>query len=225
MALRELAGAIIDVFAKDGFNIITCSRNKDDLIQLKNDIEAEYNVLVKTFVADLESAEQAKAFGDFVMDNAEKVDVLVNNAGVFLPGKIMEEEEGVFEKQMSINVASAYHISRKVSSKLKKAESCIINICSTASFVAYTNGGSYCISKFAMLGMTKVLREELKEDKISVTALMPGATRTSSWAGSSVPEERFIDPVEVAKAAKLAYDSRHTASIEELVIRPISGDL
>jgi short-subunit dehydrogenase len=222
---KGIGRAIINVFASNGFDIITCSRNIDNLIKLKEEVESEFGCSVKTFVADLESAEQAKAFGDFVCDQTDTLDALINNAGIFLPGNILQEEEGVFEKQMAINVAAAYHVSRKAGKLLKKGDSCLINLCSTASFMAYTNGGSYCVSKFAILGMTKVLREELKEDKIAVTALMPGATNTSSWEGTSVPKERFIDPNEVAKTAWMAYDVRNTASLEQIVIRPIEGDL
>jgi len=51
---------------------------------------------------------------------------------------------------------------------------------------------SYFISKYAMLGMTKVLREEMKTFDVKVTAIMPGATYTASWEGSDMPEDRFV---------------------------------
>ncbi len=60
--------------------------------------------------------------------------------------------------------------------------------------MAYPNGGSYCVSKFALYGMTKVFREELKPFGIKVTALLPGATLTESWAGTELPESRFMQP-------------------------------
>jgi NADP-dependent 3-hydroxy acid dehydrogenase YdfG len=87
------------------------------------------------------------------------------------------------------------------------------------------NGGSYCISKYAQLGFTKVLREELKEDKIRVSAILPGATLTNSWAGTDLPKERFLDSSSVAQLILTAYKLPQSAVIEEILVRPMDGDL
>ncbi|MBL7876963.1 MAG: SDR family NAD(P)-dependent oxidoreductase, partial [Cyclobacteriaceae bacterium] len=101
----------------------------------------------------------------------------------------------------------------------------IFNICSIASIKAYPNGGSYAISKFALLGFSKVLREELKEHGIRVTAVLPGATKTASWAGSTLPDSRFIKPEDVAETIFSAYSLSPNAVVEELLIRPQLGDI
>ncbi len=98
-------------------------------------------------------------------------------------------------------------------------------MCSTASIIPYTNGGSYCISKFALYGMTKVLREELKEHGVRVTAVLPGATLTASWEGVDLPAERFMKPEDVAQAMFTAWSLSSQAVIEELLIRPQLGDI
>src|SRR6185295_4677495 len=114
----------------------------------------------------------------------------------------------------------SYHITRGLLPSILKTQGAhIFNLCSTASIMAYTNGGSYCISKFAMLGFTKVLREELKTQNIKVTAVLPGATFTNSWAGTSLPKERFIPPQEIARAIWDCYNLKN-AVVEELLIRP-----
>ena len=83
----------------------------------------------------------------------------------------MDEEEGSFEKQINTNLSSSYHLTRQSIHAIRKSSKpYIFNICSTASITPYLNGGSYCISKYAQMGFTKVLREELKEDKIKVSA-------------------------------------------------------
>jgi short-subunit dehydrogenase len=89
----------------------------------------------------------------------------------------------------------------------------------------YINGGSYCISKFALLGMTKVLREEMKEHGVRVTAILPGATLTASWEGANLPPERFMKPDDVAEAILTAYKMSDRSVVEELVIRPQLGDI
>jgi short-subunit dehydrogenase len=101
----------------------------------------------------------------------------------------------------------------------------IFMMCSTASIIPYTNGGSYCISKFALYGMTKVLREELKEHGVRVTAVLPGATLTASWEGVDLPAERFMKPEDVAQAMFTAWSLSSQAVIEELLIRPQLGDI
>ena len=107
----------------------------------------------------------------------------------------------------------------------KRKKGHIFNICSTASITAYTNGGSYCISKFAMYGMSKVLREELKADQIRVTSVMPGATFTASWEGVDLPEDRFMKPEDVAEMIFTTYQLSDRTVVEDLVIRPQLGDL
>jgi hypothetical protein len=98
-------------------------------------------------------------------------------------------------------------------------------MCSIASFTAYKNGGSYAITKFALLGFSKSLREELKESGIRVTAVMPGATLTSSWEGVELPEERFMKPEDVAEVIFNAYFISERSVVEEIIIRPQLGDI
>ena len=101
----------------------------------------------------------------------------------------------------------------------------IFNMCSIASITAYPNGGSYGISKFALLGYTKVLRQELKEQNIKVTAIMPGATWSDSWAGVELPYERLMEAKDIAESVWAAYNLGKSAVVEEIVIRPQLGDL
>lgn len=98
-------------------------------------------------------------------------------------------------------------------------------MCSVASIKAYPNGGSYSISKFALLGFTKALREELKPYNIKVTALVTGATLTDSWKGTSLPPSRFMKPEDVAQSIwDIAHLSDNTV-VEEILLRPMLGDI
>jgi short-subunit dehydrogenase len=154
------------------------------------------------------------------------VDLLVNNAGVYLPGQIHDEPEKNLEFLLMVNLISAYHITRGVlETMIPRRSGHIFNIGSTASILAYPNGGSYCISKFAMYGMTKVLREELKELGIRVTAVLPGATFTQSWLGTDLPEERFMKPADIAETIWSAYNLSGNTVVEEVIMRPQLGDI
>lgn len=223
---KGIGRAIIERFACEGYTIATCARNEQDLDALKQDVEAHCGNKVLINVADLSKKQQVNDFIEFIRLTGKPVAVLVNNTGKFVPGTVHEEEEGVLESQIETNLYSAYRVSRGIIPDMKKRKKGhIFNMCSTASIMAYSNGGSYCISKFAMYGMSKVLREELKDFNLRVTSVMPGATYTASWEGVDVPEERFMKPEDVAEMVYSTYMLSDRTVVEDLVIRPQLGDL
>lgn len=213
---KGIGRAIANRFVAEGFEALVCARSVDGI--------QEPGLL--PFAADLSTRDGVNALLEYIHSLNRAVDVLVNNAGVFLPGQIQNEAEGTFEQLMNTNVASAYHLTRGlVGDMVARRAGHIFMMCSTASITAYTNGGSYCLSKFALLGMSRVLREELKPHDVKVTAILPGATLTDSWAGTDLPEERFLKPDDVADSAWAAYSLSKSAVIEEILIRPQLGDI
>lgn len=223
---KGIGRAILEKFAAAGFDVCTCSRTRADLDKLSGEIASKYGVKVHYFVADMSDKQQVKAFTEFVTSLGKPVDVLVNNSGYFLPGQIIDEPEGTLESMINNNVYSAYYTTRGILPAMKRAKNGhVFNMCSIASIKAYPNGGSYSISKFALLGFSKVLREELKEFGVRVTAVLPGATLTASWAGTTHPDERFMSPEDVAEAVWSAYSLSPRSVIEELLIRPQLGDI
>jgi short-subunit dehydrogenase len=124
------------------------------------------------------------------------------------------------------NLYSAYYLTRSVVPiMLPQKSGHIFNMCSIASLIAYPNGGAYSITKFALLGFSKVLREELKEKGIRVTSIMPGATWSNSWAGVDLPKERLMEAEDIASAILNAWKMGPSAVVEEVIIRPQLGDL
>jgi short-subunit dehydrogenase len=224
---KGIGKAVVYEFARNGFNIATCARSNKDLELLAKDFKADFPELsLLTVVCDVAVKKELESFSRKVNDTFGKTDVLVNNAGIFMPGQIHNEEEGVFETQIDINLAGAYHLTRfLLDGMMKQKSGHIFNICSTASIVPYVNGGSYCISKFALLGFTKVLREEMKAHNVRVTAVLPGATFTGSWSGTTLPSSRFMRPEDIASAIYNAYSIGETAVVEEILIRPVEGDI
>ena len=226
-ATKGIGRAVALKLASEGFDIAICARNEATLHQFKSQLTQQFpdiNVFTKT--TDVSEKKAIQAFADFATERLGTVDVLVNNAGVFIPGKISEEKDGVLEKMIETNLYSAYNLTRAIlPGMMKRKKGHIFNICSIASFMAYPNGGSYSISKFAMLGMSKVLREEMKEHNIRVTAIMPGATYTASWEGSGLPEERFMKAEDVAETIWSCYRLSERTDVEEIILRPISGDI
>lgn len=213
---KGIGRAIAERFVNEGFDVVVCARAIDD-------VQGEGLI---PFTADLSDRSGVDALLRYIHSLNRPVDILVNNTGIFLPGQIQNEAEGTFELTMNTNVASAYHLTRGLlTDMIARRKGHIFMMCSTASITAYTNGGSYCISKFALLGMSRVLREELKTHGVKVTAVLPGATLTASWEGTDLPEERFMKASDVADSVWAAYTLSRSAVVEEILIRPQLGDI
>jgi short-subunit dehydrogenase len=219
--------AIVNIFSANGFNVAGCARNTTELNELHTKLSNTYpnqNFFFET--CDVSRTDTLKQFAHKALNHFKSIDVLVNNAGVFLPGTILAEPEHALEFQFQTNVASAYYLCQIIGKNmLENGHGHIFNICSTASITAYTNGGSYCISKYAMLGLNQVLRQELKDKNIKVTAVLPGATLTDSWKGTDLPKERFIPAEDIAKLVYNAYTLSPQTNVEEILVRPILGDI
>lgn len=224
---QGIGRAIIERFVAQGFDAATCARHAGDLEVLKAQIEKLHpGATVFTQQADMSVRSDVARFNDYVLSLDKPVDVLVNNAGHFVPGEIITEPEGNLESMIHANVYSAYHLTRGIVPQMKgRRTGHVFNMCSIASIQAYNNGGSYAISKFALLGFSKCLREELKSSRIRVTAVIPGATRTRSWAESELPDERFMKAEDVAAAIYGAWSLSPNSVVEEVIIRPQEGDI
>jgi NADP-dependent 3-hydroxy acid dehydrogenase YdfG len=127
---------------------------------------------------------------------------------------------------MSINLYAAYHVTRSLLPlMIEKKSGHIFNMCSIAALKAYANGGSYSISKFALMGFSKNLREELKPFNIKVTSVYPGAVYTSSWYDSGVAPSRIMEAEDIAAVIFNSSQLSPQACVEDIVIRPLLGDL
>jgi short-subunit dehydrogenase len=223
---KGIGRAIIERFAKEGFDVFTCARNEHDLASLKAHLEENFSgIKVLALSADLSKKEEVIRFAEEVKKMGNP-DVLVNNAGIFLPGALHNEPEGNFEFIMQTNLFSAYYLTRAfIQEMITRKSGHIFSMGSIAGTTAYPNGGSYAVSKWAMLGMTKCLREELKPHQIKVTSILPGATFTDSWSSSGLPAERFMKAQDVAESVWGAYNLSPQSVVEELIIRPQLGDI
>ncbi|HEV7351303.1 SDR family oxidoreductase [Telluribacter sp.] len=223
---KGIGRALVERFAGGGFDVVTCARHEPDLRALQQELSAATGSHILGQKADLSVRTDLDSFIGFMNALERPVDVLINNTGVFIPGQIHNEAEGVLEKSIETNLYSAYYLTRGLlGPMMERRQGHIFMMCSTASVTAYPNGGSYCISKFALYGLTKVLREEMKPHGVKVTALLPGATLTSSWEGTDLPEERFMKAEDVAETIWSAYHLSPGAVVEEILMRPQLGDI
>lgn len=224
-ASQGIGQGIAERFAKEGANLFLVSRNMDRQGKWQQDLSEKYGISVSTFNADLSKREEVLAFANAVLSAWEDIDVLVNNAGSFIPGSVHNEPDGQLEQMIELNLYSAYHLTRRlVPVMMRRRKGHIFNICSIAALAAYPNGGSYSISKFALEGFSKNLREEMKPFGVKVTSVHPGATYTSSWEGF-VERSRIMEVEDVANMIYAASSLSTTACVEDIILRPQLGDL
>jgi len=224
---KGIGRAIVELLASKGINVAICSRNESEIDAFIKSLKTSFpNVRAIGLKTDMSDKSEVLKFSKFVLEEFETVDILVNNAGLFIPGELTQEEDGALEKMIETNLYSAYHLTRAlVPNMIKHNSGHIFNMCSVASKIAYPNGGSYSISKFALLGFSKVLREELKTKNIKVTSILPGATWSASWEGVDLPKSRLMQADDIAKIVWSALEMSPSAVIEDIVIRPQLGDL
>jgi len=226
-ASKGIGKAVAAAFAAEGARLFLCSRNEVQLYQTVAKLQEQYpDTVIKAMPFDLSKKEAAIQFGEWVNTHCPVVDILINNAGSFLPGSIHNETDGTIESMINTNLYSAYHVTRTVLPNMMQARSGqIFNICSIASLQAYANGGSYSISKFAMLGFSKNLREEMKPYNIKVCAVLPGAVLTDSWGNFDNSNKRIMEAKDVADIVIAATKLSASAVMEDIVLRPQLGDL
>lgn len=228
-ASRGLGFAMAEKFAANGHNLFLCSQNEILLYKSMETLTTKYpSSTIKAKAFDLSNTKNVKDFGEWVLAATREsgIDILINNAGQFLPGSVHNEDEGVLEKMIEVNLYSAYHLTRILLPVMMKQKSGhIFNMCSIASFQAYANGGSYSISKFALAGFSKNLREEMKPYGIKVTAVFPGASYTDSWAASGIDKKRFMQANDIADMVFAASQLSLHACVEDIILRPQLGDI
>ena len=224
-ATKGIGRAVVEKFAQAGADIAFCARTSSDVEAMLMHLQNLYPK--QKFIAqavDMANKEQVLNFGKGIMAQWNEINVLVNNAGIFIPCKLTDPANADnFVKMMDTNLYSAYYMTQSLLPSIQQSKKAhIFNLCSIASFMAYD---SYSVSKFALLGYSKVLREELKKEKVRVTAVMPGAVRTASWDGTDLPDSRFMKVEDIADAIFACYNMSEYTVVEELILRPQLGDI
>ncbi|MBS1730586.1 MAG: SDR family oxidoreductase [Bacteroidetes bacterium] len=223
---KGLGKAMAEKFAAAGNDLFLCARNEQTLHETQLLLQAKFpQIQVRVKKTDLTNMQELSEFADWCLSYGPP-DILIHNAGSFVRGNVHDEPEGNMENMMQVNFYSAYHLTRRLlPSMIHAGSGHIFNMCSVASLKAYQNGGSYSISKFALLGFTYNLREELKSKNIKVTAIIPGAVYTDSWKESGLDKARFMQDKDIAEMVFAASQLSPSACVEEIIIRPQLGDI
>ncbi|SEC70343.1 NADP-dependent 3-hydroxy acid dehydrogenase YdfG [Maribacter dokdonensis] len=175
-ASKGMGLEITKAVLRNGDKVIATSRNTDTLIGKIE--EHEGNLLpIKLDITNEKEVKKAIIKG---IDELGHIDVVVNNAGYNLLGNIEELSDAEFRKTMDVNVFAMTHIIRNVLPHLRNQKSGhIINIASMMGYMSYHANGSYSASKYAVIGLSEALAQEIAPFGIKVTILTPGTFRTN----------------------------------------------
>jgi len=175
---KGIGKAIAIALAKEGVNVILLARTQADVDQLAVETTAlgVKSLALSADVADINSVNQAveKALAEF-----KTIDILINNAGIGSFGKFMELEPADWERIIQVNLMGTYYVTRAViPNMIERQTGDIINISSTAGLNGNAVTSAYSASKFAVMGLTDSLMQEMRKHNIRVTALTPSTVAT-----------------------------------------------
>ncbi len=221
-ATKGIGKAITLALAGEGYDLGLGARNLQELDFLRKEIQALYpDIEVITKSVDFSQKHETRNFAETFLHHWGVVDILVNNVGVYEEDDLDELNENALMKMFNVNFFSAMRLTQPFLPEFKKRKSGhIINICSVMSKKVRKKAVSYSLSKQALYGYTKILRSELRNYDVKVTAILPGSTNTASWDGLDAPVDEFVQPEDVANGVLMAIQSN--GLVEEFEIKPIN---
>ena len=175
---KGIGKAIALALAKEGVNIILVARTQEEIDSVAAKIRSlrVKALAITADVADINSVNSAveKALAEF-----DTIDILINNAGIAAFGKFLELEPTDWERIIQVNLMGTYYVTRAVlPNMIERQTGDIINISSTAGLSGNALTSAYSASKFAVLGLTESLMQEVRKHNIRVTALTPSTVAT-----------------------------------------------
>jgi len=227
-ASQGIGAAIAKTFAKElsGCRLALVARSQKNLTAVALRCMKLGAGAAEIFPCDVSDAAAVETMAAAVAKRFGVLNVLINNAGVFRAAPLFETSVEDFDEIMATNLRSVFLVSRAfVPAMAQRGRGDVFNMSSIAGLNAYPNGAAYCAAKFGVTGLTKVMRMELKDKGVRVTAVHPGATFSPSWKGSGVAEERMMPAEDVARALVDVYRTSRRTVIEEIVLRPQLGDI
>jgi len=222
-ASSGIGRAIAYRFADAGASVALIARRKNRLEEAAGEIQKRGSKAL-VVAADLDQPSEIERAFQEIRQKWGDPGILVNNAGRGTAyGSLTERSLEDYESVFNLNVRALFLATREVlPAMIQKRTGTIVNIASIAGKVGLANIALYCASKFAVMGLSEALLEEVREKNIRVAAICPGMVNTEFFDRLKVEgdRKRFIQPEDVAEAVLLCASDTQTAAFSEIIIRP-----
>jgi len=194
-----IGNAITKKLAEQNYNLFLIGKNKKKLLKLKKEIKKD-DIIVEIESVDLTNKKQINKSIKKIRKTFGKIDILINTSGIFLIKSIDKTTIEEFEESFNINVRAPFIFSKEFSKDMKKSKwGRIVNIGSSSAYNGFKNSTAYCSSKHALLGFSRALFSELKDNNVRVYSISPGSTQTEMGKLSKDQDfETFLKPKEIA---------------------------
>ena len=214
------------LLSKKGHAVAILGRDAEKLALAKDNLMAgNPNHEVLTIQQDMGAIEQLETVAHQIQSSWGQLDVLINNAGLFLPAQLLESSIADIRSMMEVNVFGVMALTRACLPLLRQSNAAyIFNVGSTASRGVFPDRAAYAITKQALLSYSQHLRQALKPEGIGVSSVLPGSTFTASWAGSGVDPNLLVDPEAIAAFIHFALEQKGKGIAEEIIITPQNFD-
>jgi len=200
---KGIGKATAIALAKEGVNLGLIARTGKDLEVLQAALVQEYGISVHTATADVGNIEEVNTAVAALQQQLGSIDILINNAGTAQFGTVVDMEPQQWEQIIQTNLMGTYYVSRTVlPAMIEQNSGSIINIASTAGERGFATGSAYCASKFAVMGLTESLLQEVRKFNIRVTALTPSTVNTELAINAGLKigdEDRMMQSEDVAE--------------------------
>jgi short-subunit dehydrogenase len=225
-ASSGIGKAAAEEFARTGCKVFVSARRVTELERFNKTLSKD-KLEVEIYPCNVASSTNVEQTAKKIL-STHKIDCLINNAGT--TSYKLAEENSINEIDDIVNtnlLGSIYTIKSVLPGMIKQGSGTIINILSTATKKVFTESSAYTASKLGLMGYANVLREEVRKYNIKVVNVIPGATETPMWSQETRKEhaERMMKPSDVARLLVWIYLQKENMVSEEIVIKPIEGDL
>ncbi len=219
-ATRGIGRVIAEKLAILGYDLVLLARNEKDLERCKTEL-SKSNVMVDCLAIDLSQSnvEQTLKESSFIFDNTS---ILVNNLGVYSMQNAAEIDLSKLKDQMNVNLYSAIALTQQILKQDENQLKRIVNIASVMSLESVSFAADYAMSKHAFKAWSDALREELRSQKIKVSAIYPGSVNTSSWDGIAVDRSEMIQAEDVAEIVSCILAMKQNTLLEEVRVSPVT---
>ena len=222
-ASRGIGLAIAQTLGQEGAQLVMVARHDKPLRQAVAGVPG----VAMSMAVDITQPGEVKKLFAAVKKRMGRLDVLINNAGVFTFKPFAKTTLEDWRRNIDTNLTSIFLTTQAALPLLERRGGDVVNILSISSRVTFENCSAYSAAKFGARGLTGVLRKELRGKGIRVTAILPGMTNTRMKDEFTFPVrgQDLVQPEDVSAAVRNALAQPRNATVEEILVMPSGGSV